>query len=97
VRLHRSGYHTSHVHPRGWISSACYIELPDRMTTERSGEGILSFGAPGMITAPALPAELSVRPEVGRLVLFPSYFWHGTLPFYSDQPRLTVAFDVVPG
>jgi tetratricopeptide (TPR) repeat protein len=97
VRLHRSGYHTSHVHPRGWISSACYIELPNRMTTERSGEGILSFGAPGMITAPALPAELSVRPEVGRLVLFPSYFWHGTLPFHSDQPRLTVAFDVVPG
>jgi len=29
-------------------------------------------------------------------VLFPSYFWHGTLPFHSDQPRLTVAFDVVP-
>ena len=30
------------------------------------------------------------------LVLFPSYFWHGTVPFVSDQPRLTVAFDAVP-
>jgi hypothetical protein len=39
---------------------------------------------------------LSVRPELGLLVLFPSYFWHGTLPFHSEQPRLTVAFDVVP-
>ncbi|HUL47329.1 MAG TPA: putative 2OG-Fe(II) oxygenase [Steroidobacteraceae bacterium] len=29
-------------------------------------------------------------------VLFPSYFWHGTVPFASEQPRLTVAFDVVP-
>jgi len=29
-------------------------------------------------------------------VLFPSYFWHGTLPFSSVQPRLTVAFDAVP-
>jgi hypothetical protein len=30
------------------------------------------------------------------LVLFPSYFWHGTIPFQSPQPRLTVAFDAVP-
>ncbi len=96
VRLHRDGYHTSHVHPRGWISSACYIQLPDSMRAGHTAEGILSFGAPGMLTTPSLPAELSVRPEVGLLVLFPSYFWHGTLPFRSDQPRLTVAFDAVP-
>jgi tetratricopeptide (TPR) repeat protein len=96
VRLHSAGYHTNHVHPRGWISSACYIQLPDSMRAGRTAEGILSFGAPGLLTTPALNAEWSVRPEVGLLVLFPSYFWHGTLPFHSEQPRLTVAFDVVP-
>jgi Flp pilus assembly protein TadD len=96
VRLHSAGYHTSHVHPRGWISSACYIQLPDSMRTGHTAEGILSFGAPGMITRPSLDAELSVHPKLGQLVLFPSYFWHGTLPFHSEQPRLTVAFDVVP-
>jgi tetratricopeptide (TPR) repeat protein len=96
VRLHSAGYHTSHVHPRGWISSACYIQLPDSMRAGQTAEGILSFGAPGVITMPSLDAELSVRPELGQLVLFPSYFWHGTLPFHSEQPRLTVAFDVVP-
>jgi len=96
VRLHSEGYHTSHVHPRGWISSAFYVQLPDSMTAGGTGEGILSFGAPGMLTTPALPAELSVRPAVGLLVLFPSYFWHGTLPFHSKLPRLTVAFDAVP-
>lgn len=93
VRLHSGGYHTTHVHPRGWISSACYIQLPDSMPAT---EGNLSFGTPGMLTTPALGAEFSVRPEVGLLVLFPSYFWHGTLPFHSEQPRLTVAFDAVP-
>lgn len=96
VRLHSAGYHTSHVHPKGWISSAFYVQLPDSMRAGRTQQGILSFGAPGMLTTPPLPAELSVRPEVGVLVLFPSYFWHGTLPFHSDQPRLTVAFDAVP-
>ena len=93
VRLHSGGYHTTHVHPRGWISSACYIQLPDSMP---GTEGNLTFGAPGVLTSPALGAEYSVRPEVGLLVLFPSYFWHGTVPFHSEQPRLTVAFDAVP-
>ena len=96
VRLRSSGFHTNHTHPRGWISSACYIELPDCMRDPRSREGVLSFAEPGLVTAPPLPPQHTVRPEPGMLVLFPSYFWHGTVPFASEQPRLTVAFDVVP-
>jgi len=96
VRLRSSGFHTNHVHPRGWISSACYIELPNSMRDARSEEGVLTFGEPSLVTTPALRSEYSVRPGVGMLVLFPSYFWHGTVPFHSDQARLTVAFDAVP-
>ncbi len=96
VRLRTSGYHHSHVHPRGWISSACYIDLPDSMADTQSQDGILTFGEPSIATTPALHAEHAVRPTVGMLVLFPSYFWHGTVPFSGEQARLTVAFDVVP-
>jgi len=96
VRLRDRGYHMSHVHPRGWISSAFYVELPDVMSRGRTDEGVLSFGKPGILTTPALEPEYTVRPSPGMLVLFPSYFWHGTVPFQSPQPRLTVAFDAVP-
>jgi len=96
VRLRTSGYHTNHVHPRGWISSACYIALPDGMSEAGSPAGTLTFGEPGIATTPPLGAEYSVRPRAGMLLLFPSYFWHGTVPFHGDQARLTVAFDVVP-
>ena len=96
VRLRTSGFHTSHVHPRGWISSACYIELPESMSEVSSQEGILTFGQPGIMTSPTLGAEHSIRPSPGMLVLFPSYLWHGTVPFSSTQARLTVAFDAVP-
>jgi len=37
-----------------------------------------------------------VKPERGMLVLFPSFFWHGTVPFGGNGTRLTVAFDAVP-
>jgi hypothetical protein len=59
-------------------------------------DGCLTFGEPGILTTPSLASDYRVRPQVGMLVLFPSYVWHGTLPFQGEQPRLTVAFDVVP-
>ncbi|MEM6583047.1 MAG: putative 2OG-Fe(II) oxygenase, partial [Pseudomonadota bacterium] len=93
VRLHSEGFHANHIHPEGWISSALYIALPDEM--ERSGEhaGSIQFGVPLDI---ALPPKRIIRPSVGTLVLFPSYMWHGTVPFTDPQPRITVAFDLVP-
>jgi tetratricopeptide (TPR) repeat protein len=96
VRLRASGFHHNHVHPRGWISSACYIDLPAVMSDAQSREGALTFGEPGIITKPPLHSEHEVRPTAGMLVLFPSYFWHGTVPFSGERTRLTVAFDAVP-
>lgn len=94
VRLMPGGFHTDHVHPNGWISSAFYVALPDAVA--RAPEGWLAFGRPGVPTAPALAPFRRIRPEPGMLALFPSYLWHGTEPFTGDAPRLTVAFDIVP-
>ena len=93
VRLKSEGYHTNHIHPQGWISSALYIALPQEMGDAHDTAGHIQFGAP--LDLP-LPPQRIVRPEVGTLVLFPSYMWHGTVPFTSQQPRITVAFDLVP-
>ena len=96
VRLRDAGFHASHVHPRGWISSACYIDLPEGMAEADTPDGCLAFGEPGIVTTPHLPAQHQVRPAAGMLVLFPSYVWHGTTPFHGNRARLTVAFDAVP-
>ncbi len=92
--LRPNGYHANHLHPLGWISSACHIELPG--SVEDGHEGWLQFGEPGLATAPAMPAEHFVKPKAGDLVLFPSYMWHGTIPFSGPQSRLAAAFDVLP-
>jgi len=94
VQLRTDGYHTNHVHPAGWLSSACYIDLPPAI--ERGHEGWLKFGEPGMPTKPPLSAEHYIRPQPGLLALFPSHMWHGTVPFHGAGKRLTIAFDVVP-
>jgi tetratricopeptide (TPR) repeat protein len=96
VRLHRSGYHTMHTHPFGWISSAYYVDVPPEVEQSDAAGGGLKFGEPDIDIGEHGRARRQVRPAVGRLVLFPSYMWHGTVPFDSDRPRTTVAFDVVP-
>lgn len=97
VRLRSGGHHADHVHPHGWISSACYIALPPTVGRgEGDRAGWLRLGKPAVRTQPPLGPDHYVKPEAGRLVLFPAYVWHGVEPFESEHPRLSVAFDVVP-
>jgi Flp pilus assembly protein TadD len=97
VRLKSGGHHADHVHPNGWISSACYIAIPPNVgASDDNRAGWLRLGKPPVPTLPPLEAEHYVRPEAGSLVLFPAYMWHGVVPFESVAPRLSVAFDVVP-
>lgn len=96
VRLRPTGFHVNHFHPEGWLSSAFYVETPDQALDTPGREAWIKFGEPGIRTQPPLAAEHFVRPEPGRLVLFPSYMWHGTVPFTSNERRMTIAFDVVP-
>ena len=92
VRLTGEGYHVSHNHPQGWISSAFYVALPESIPDRT---GWLRLGVPQAELGIDLPAFRWIEPQVGRLVLFPSTMWHGTLPFPAGE-RMTVAFDVAP-
>ncbi len=90
------GHHADHIHPMGWISSAFYVSTPDEVADEGAKRGWIKFGEPGVATATPLAAERFVKPRPGRLVLFPSYMWHGTVPYDGSAERMTVAFDAVP-
>lgn len=93
------GHHVPHFHSDGWISSAYYAHLPQGMgQTGKPGDdgGFIHFGAPPEHLGLALKPRLSVKPEVGNLVMFPSYMWHGTVPFSGEGTRLTAAFDFIP-
>lgn len=95
VRLRGGGFHANHVHPQGWISSALYVALPDRRPDEAPDAGWLTLGEPQAALGLDVPPIKRIEPVPGRLVLFPSWLWHGTRPF-GEGERLTVAFDVAP-
>lgn len=95
VCLRSGGHHVSHAHPEGWLSSCYYVSLPSVMS-DTSDAGYIKFGEPPFACPGAELDRITVKPAEGALVLFPSYFWHGTVPFDDNEPRLTVAFDIRP-
>jgi len=94
VRLEAGGRHVNHVHPEGWISAVYYVDVPGQVAGSPDKEGWLKLCEPPFPQPDSGPrAFVEARP--GRLVLFPSYMWHGTVPIRSGT-RLTIAFDMVP-
>ena len=95
-RLHDNGFHVNHFHPDGWISSCYYVSVPDAVKNETAPQGWIKFGEPALDLTLKYPIRRTIQPVPGRLVLFPSYMWHGTVPFHDKTARTTIAFDVVP-
>ena len=93
-RLRSGGFHINHLHPGGWVSSCYYVAVPAAASDDRRRQGWIKFGQPSFDVG--LEPERAIQPVPGRLVLFPSYMWHGTIPFQDDGARATIAFDVVP-
>jgi hypothetical protein len=101
VKLRSSGRHANHIHSEGWMSSAFYVSLPPSVgegnaSARTPAPGAIQFGQPPEELGLALTPRRVIQPVPGRLALFPSYLWHGTIPFFDEAPRVTVAFDMTP-
>ena len=100
VILDRQGYQVPHIHPSAWLSGVYYVRLPE--VVDQAGQdaaGWIEFGRPPEhFHCAAEPEVRALRPEPGLMFLFPSYFYHRTVPFESAEAdaRISIAFDVLP-
>ena len=101
VKLKPNGYHVNHVHPKGWISSSFYVSVPEfsNFTQSNDNAGAIKFGESSMNLKEREKIARTVTPKNGLVALFPSYVWHGTIPFNgpNDIVRLTAPCDITPG
>lgn len=99
VKLRANGFHVNHVHPAGWVSSSCYISIPSSVNSDnKEKQGAIKFGESPLQLGSREVVERTIIPQPGMVVLFPSYMWHGTIPFNGEVGdfRLTSPFDVAP-
>jgi tetratricopeptide (TPR) repeat protein len=94
--LEGEGYQAPHIHPSGWLSGVYYVQVP-QVANDGGNDGWIEFGQPGPeYHFSAEPNLQLLKPEPGLMVMFPSYMFHRTIPFESNETRISIAFDVVP-
>ncbi len=95
--LRGAGNLVPHIHLDGYLSGVYYVRIPPEVTDGGDHAGWFELGRPPEeIRFEAAPAVRPIQPREGLMILFPAYFYHGTVPFESAETRISIAFDVVP-
>ena len=99
-------YHDPHNHPHAYLSGTYYVQMPTRQerlkTRTDVRPGAISFYDPrgqanmGAIRGdPNIEAEFTLKPEAGTILLWPAFLMHFVHPNLSQQPRVSISFNVV--
>jgi uncharacterized protein (TIGR02466 family) len=93
----RGGYNTPHDHP-GYAWSGCYYVAVPENPPGRSGS--IEFLDPRtnvrVVTvddATCFVSKVTMQPQAGMLLLFPSYLYHWVYPNEQDFDRVSIAFN----
>lgn len=94
---HDGGYHEIHNHPNcSWCGiyylepADCTVEPPNGINRFFSPIDIM-YDDPGAEAYPQKP--VSIAPEEGKLLLFPSYVKHLAVPYKGSRDRIIVSFN----
>jgi len=87
-----------HVHFDGYVSGVYYAQIPGPIGAAGQGQaGWFELGGhPARFPCTAKPETRAIQPREGLMLLFPSYFYHRTIPFSAPEPRISIAFDAIP-
>lgn len=98
VVIEETGYQIPHLHSSGWLSGVFYLQVPSSIRADDARHaGWIEFGQPGYDLPYSGQYTLKkIFPEPGKLMLFPSYVFHRTIPTIGKDRRISVAFDIVP-
>jgi len=87
-----------HVHYSGYVSGVYYVRIPAFVAAEQGDHaGWFEIGRPPTrFFRRGRPDIRFIEPREGTMLLFPSYFFHSTVPFPVAETRISIAFDATP-
>ena len=89
--------HHEHAHPNSFISGVFYLS-----SSEDEDGGQISFyneATPIWYKSPFLLTKIdqfTIKPQIGKLLVFPSTLHHKVLTSKSNKPRYSIAFNSFP-
>ena len=95
IRLIKGGHQTEHIHSGAWLSGIFYLQMPKCTDQEEGSIELGLWGYDYPILNKSYPKN-RFYPKNGSIILFPSSLFHRTIPFHSDEERMSIAFDLRP-
>ena len=107
----RGASNQTHAHPGSYWSAVYYVDDGYRGSTDAALGGQLVFLDPRFPTIRARTPDLRyrrpddsgdhhevwVRPATGKIVMFPSWLAHSVRVFEGEEPRISIAINLVTG
>ncbi|MGC1302161.1 MAG: TIGR02466 family protein [Caulobacteraceae bacterium] len=97
INIHdKGGFNFLHMHEHSMLSGTFYLQTP-----EGSGGLVLRDPRPHVLSsfikgaAPNAHSDVSVKPEPGLIVLFPSWLEHFVEPHAAETPRISIPFNAI--
>lgn len=99
-------YHDPHNHPYAYLSGTYYVRVPESRAALRNRSdvrpGCVTFydprGAVNMTAIkndPQIDPELTISPAPGTILMWPAFLMHFVHPNLSQEPRISISFNVV--
>ena len=96
--LEPGDYQSNHIHNNGCISGVYYLDEPE-IEPNNEHAGWIEFNRAGY-NLPHFAGEKGIeliKPTGGMFIFFPSYVWHGTIPYTHSYSRISISFDIKLG
>ncbi len=86
-----------HHHPNSLLSGVYYLQTPENCGSiffydPRVGSQMLV--PPLLQGTPWTREKVRITPEPGKMVIFPSWLWHGVEPNMSQDERISISFNI---
>lgn len=78
----------------GWFKGVYFLTAPEECADEEKKSGWLRIGVPHFSTADKIAPDLEIKPQAGKLVLFPAYYWHGFNTLKASEPMIITSLHV---
>lgn len=95
VSIGKGGNLGPHIHKDGWVSGALYFNVPKKDGSDDGNFAASLHGENYPSDNKNYPSKV-VDVNKRDLCMFPSSLFHYTIPFESEEERISFAFDVIP-
>jgi uncharacterized protein (TIGR02466 family) len=97
INMRAGDINFQHVHPDAKVSGVYYVSVPPLPPGGSTEEGAIMFVDPRprahMNRVPNQTTEITVIPQPGMMIVFPSYYEHAVIPFRGPGVRICIAFN----